>query len=183
MQKDWRPVRFGGAKRWEAEFPDWPPSIASNVVFGGWRQMLAAAGIQANPPRWASEEILAGLRAYALEFGKPPAKRDLIRPPTCYPSARTVQCHFGSLTGGLRAAGLEPRERKSWTREVIIEAMREFRRETGRWPKSTDWKAASEGWPSTGTVARFFGSWREGLNMAVNDADRWVYGVDGRKPS
>lgn len=170
MQKDWRPVRFGGAKRWEAEFPDWPPSLVSKVVFGGWNQMLEAAGIQANPPYWAPEEILAALRAYAQEFGKSPAKRDLAQPLTGYPSVRTVQSQFGSFTAGVRAAGLEPRERKGWTREKIIEAMREFKRETGRWPKSTDWKAACEDWPSTGTVARFFGSWREGVRRAMDRA-------------
>jgi hypothetical protein len=31
MEKDWRPVRFGGAERWEAEFPDWPPWVAGKA--------------------------------------------------------------------------------------------------------------------------------------------------------
>lgn len=172
MQRDWRPVRFGGAKRWEAEFPDWPPSSAGKVVFGGWNQILEAAGIQAKPPRWASEEILAALRAYALEFGRPPGWDDLRRPPTGYPSERAVRYHFGSLAAGLRAAGLEARRKQRWSQEAIIEVMREFRRETGRWPKSTDWMVAGGDRPTTGTVARHFGSWREGISRAVNDADR-----------
>ena len=103
-------------------------------------------------------------------FGKPPAKQELEWPPAGYPSSRTVRRHFGSFTAGLRAAGLEPRE-KRWGEEAILKAMREFETETGRWPRSTDWDLACEDWPSTGTVNNRFGSWRAALDMAMNGVD------------
>jgi hypothetical protein len=163
---DWRPVRFGGSERWEAEFPDWPPSSMGRILFGGWNRMLEAAGVEVNHPSWEPEEILAALRAYAEEFGKSPAKQELEWPPAGYPSSRTVRRHFGSFTAGLRAAGLESRE-KRWSTERIVEAMREFERETDRWPRSSDWALACEDWPSSGTVYNRFGSWQAALDIAT----------------
>jgi hypothetical protein len=43
---------------------------------------------------------------------------------------------------------------------MVIEAMREFERETDRWPRSSDWAVACEDWPSAGTVYNRFGSWK-----------------------
>jgi hypothetical protein len=82
-------------------------------------------------------------------------KQELEYPPSGYPSSRTVRRHFGSFTAGLRAAGLEPRERR-WSAEAIIEAMREYERETDFWPRSSDWAVACEDWPSMATVYNRF---------------------------
>jgi Homing endonuclease associated repeat len=165
---DWRPARFGGSERWEAEFPAWPPASVGHLMFGGWSRLLEVAEVGVNHPSWNSEEILAALRAYAKQFGRPPAKQELEWPPAGYPSSRTVRRHFGSFTAGLRAAGLEPRGAKRWSEEQIIEAMREFERETDYWPRSTDWTVACEDWPSASTVYNRFGSWAAALGVAMN---------------
>jgi hypothetical protein len=156
----------GGGERWAAEFPDWPPSSVGRILFGGWNLMLEAAGVDVNHPSWEPEQILTALRTYAEEFGRPPAKQELEWPPSGYPSSRTVRRHFGSFTAGLRAAGLEPRE-KRWGREEIVEAIREFERETERWPRSTDWAVACEDWPSSSTVYNRFGTWQAALDSAM----------------
>lgn len=162
---DWRPLRHGGSPRWEEEFGDWPPSSVGRIVFGGWGRLLEAAGVGANKPSWGREEILAALRAYPEEFGRPPAKQELEWPPAGYPSSRTVRRHFGSFTAGLRAAGLKPRGRR-WDTEAILVAMRDFRREVDRWPRPSDWQTACEEWPSTPTVYKRFGSWESALAQA-----------------
>lgn len=164
---DWRAVRLGGAERWEAEFPDWPPSSVGKLLFGGWNKLLEAAGVEVIHPSWTPEQILAALRAYAQEHGRPPAKQELEWPPTGYPSARTVRRHFGSFTAGLQAAGLRSRYRR-WSDGEIIDAMREFERETDFWPRSADWVIACEDWPATATVYKRFGSWQSALEMAVS---------------
>lgn len=166
---DWRPVRFGGSERWDAEFPNWPPASVGRIVFGSWNLLLEAAEVDVNHPNWEPEKILAALRAYAKEFGKPPAKQELESPPTDYPSSPTVRRHFGSFTAGLRAAGLQPRG-KRWSREKIVEAMRDFERETDRWPRSSDWAVACEDWPSASTVYNHFDSWRAALDIARDEA-------------
>jgi hypothetical protein len=164
---DWRPARFGGAERWEAEFGDRPPASIGRLLFGGWNRLLEAAGVGVNKPSWTPEEILVALRAYVEKFDRTPAKQELEWPPTGFPSSRTIRRHFGSFTAGLRAAGLEPRE-KRWDEEAIIEAMREFERETDFWPRSSDWAAACEDWPSASTVYNRFGSWQAALDIAMN---------------
>jgi len=161
--QDWRPVRFGGAARWEAEFGEWPPASIARIVFGGWSKLLEAAKVGVNKPSWTREEILVALRARLTEFGKPPAKQELEWPPAGYPSSRTVRRHFGSFT-----AGLKPRE-KRWSEEAIIEAMREYERETDLWPRSSDWTVACEDWPSASTVYLRFGSWQAALEIAMSD--------------
>jgi hypothetical protein len=102
----------------------------------------------------------------AEEFGKPPAKSGLEWPPSGYPSARTVRRHLGSFTAGIRAASLEPKERR-WSEQAIIEAMGEFERETDRWPRSSDWTVACEDWPSASTVYLRFGTWKAALEAAI----------------
>ncbi|HEX5762617.1 MAG TPA: hypothetical protein VFY04_05805 [Solirubrobacterales bacterium] len=166
---DWRPTRFGGAERWEAEFGDWPPMSVARLLFGGWSRLLEAADVAVIKPSWTPEAILAALRTYAQEFGQTPAKQELEWPPTGFPSSRTVRRHFGSFTAGLRAAGLEPRQ-KRWDEEEIIEAMREYERETDLWPRSSDWATACEDWPSAGTVYNRFGTWQAALDIAMNDS-------------
>lgn len=167
--QDWRARRLGGAERWEEEFPVWPPGSVGRIMFGGWNRLLEAAGVGINHPSWEPEQILAALRAYAERYGRPPAKQDLEYPPDKFPSARTVRRHFGSFTAGLRAAGLAPRgAQKLWSAERIVAAMREFRQEVGRWPRSSEWAVACEDWPSASTVYNRFGSWRAALAAAMD---------------
>ncbi|MHB2000936.1 MAG: homing endonuclease associated repeat-containing protein [Solirubrobacteraceae bacterium] len=164
---DWRAMRLGGAERWEAEFPDWPPASMGTLIFGGWSELLHAAGVEVVHPSWKREQILAALRAYVEEYGGSPSKEDLEWPPTGYPSARTVRRHFGSFTAGLQAAGLQPRSRR-WSDEAIVEAMREFELETDFWPRPSDWARACEDWPAAATVYKRFGSWQAALEMAMD---------------
>lgn len=166
---DWRPLRYGGAPRWEEEFGVWPPASVGRIVFGGWGVMLEAAGVGANKPSWEPDAILAALRAYREEFGRAPAKQELEWPPPGYPSSRTVRRHFGSFTEGLRVAGLQPRGPRRWEPEAIVAAMREFRREVDRWPRPSDWQTACEDWPTALTVKNRLGSWEAALARAAED--------------
>ena len=127
--------------------------------------MLHAADVVPNHPSWTDAEILAALRRYRDEFARAPAKQDLDWPPQGYPSARTVRRHFGSFTAGIRAAGLEPAQRR-FSRARLIELIREFNAEHGRPPRSTDWAQASERWPSAATVQNRFGTWAAALEAA-----------------
>ena len=52
----------------------------------------------------------------------------------------------------------------------IIDAMREFERETDRWPRASDWAFACEDWPSHATVYNRFGSWQTALDVAMEES-------------
>lgn len=164
---DWRPLRYGGAARWEEEFGTWPPASVGRILFGGWNGLLEAAGVGANKPSWKPEEIRDALRSYVAEFGRPPAKQELEWPPAGYPSSRTVRRHFGSFTAGLRAAGLEPRQR-AWSPDTIIDAICAFGREVDRWPQPSDWERSCEDWPCASTVYNRFGNWEAALGLAAS---------------
>lgn len=48
--------------------------------------------------------------------------------------------------------------------------MREFERETDRWPRVSDWAIACEDWPSHATVYNRFGSWQAALDVAMEES-------------
>jgi hypothetical protein len=77
---------------------------------------------------------------------------------------------------------------RRWTRELVLEAMREWRDRYGRLPSSYDWsrtharrrggealeRLTERGWPSASVVGGLFGSWRN-----ARDAAAYAPGTDG----
>lgn len=118
--------------------------------------------------RWTPRLVLAALRSYEKEFGKPPTVRALSPVRSGYPDASTVRRYFGTFGAALKAAGLKPHAWKGWwTREKIVEAMRQFQRENRYWPRPSDWAVASESSPTHRTVRIRFGSWQAALHAAA----------------
>jgi hypothetical protein len=81
---------------------------------------------------------------------------------------------------------------RSWTRDRVLEAMREWRVRHGRLPSSYDWSRTHarrrggealerlrEGdWPSASVVTSVLGSWAAARAQAESDGDRYRHGVD-----
>src|SRR4051794_32781589 len=83
-----------------------------------------------------------------------------------------------------RGRGERRRERRGWTREAVVEALRRWAQEEGRAPRAYEWApwaAAALGirstrtlkwerehdrWPSLGVTVARFGSWRKALQSA-----------------
>jgi hypothetical protein len=122
------------------------------------------------PRRWEEQSIIQALRALATEHGRAPTYAELERCDRArYPSPKTVATRFGSWQAGLCAAGLAPAGRAArWDCYAVIAALRRFEREHGRAPRARDLAGVHDRgrWPSPGTVARRFGSWRGGLRAA-----------------
>ncbi|MDQ5821311.1 MAG: procyclic acidic repetitive family protein, partial [Actinomycetota bacterium] len=69
----------------------------------------------------------------------------------------------GSTTLATRTGGPAP----TWTREAIVDAIKLYARETGRFPKSSDWqKQEDPRFPSYTMVRKHFDSWPEALGAA-----------------
>jgi hypothetical protein len=159
-QLDWRPAPGGEPpNRWQRELPRLPPAGAVKVVFGSMGAMLEAAGLPVYNHRWTREEIVAAIRAFHAEHGRPPRKQEW---EAGSPSASMVLRTFGSFSAGVRAAGFEPiRESKLWTRERIIDAIRRFERTHGQPPRPRDWVPAAPDHPGSATVYNRLGAgWR-----------------------
>jgi hypothetical protein len=138
--------------------------------FGSWQAALSAARIEPVPPRrWSRERILDALRAWAQAHGRPPRPSEWRQgdPNGERPSAQVVVRRFGSWALALDAAGLDSQPRV-WTRELIIEALREWTRARGHAATISEWSATPPGdaHPNRRIVVNRFGSWKNALHDA-----------------
>lgn len=124
--------------------------------------------------RWDRDRIVAAIRAFADEHGRPPTSKDWRRAGEGHPGWWSVVRHFDSFSAALRAAGFAPR-RISWGREEIIAALNAHLREHGVLPTAGEWKErdATGGRPALHNVNRQFGSWGKALEAAGHSVERW----------
>jgi len=105
------------------------PSVTTvRAVFGSWNKAIAAAGLRPRRPgeargvragagsrdgqsavRWPTHAVIARLRAWAEEHGRPPTLEEWRRASERNPSAATVRRLFGTWNAALVAAGFEAR--------------------------------------------------------------------------
>jgi hypothetical protein len=93
-----------------------------------------------------------------------------------WPSSLAVTRRFGSWALALEAAGVTPHpdHRRSWTREQVIQKLREWAdTHDGEAPIAMDWAGSSNNperqageWPVADTVLEFFPSWDDALDAA-----------------
>lgn len=150
---------------------DWPASTAEHpsmdrvvAVFGSWRAAVEAAGLPPRPvkTRWTADKVIELLRADAAALGRTPAVRDWDEAREARPGFGTVVRLFGSWNVALEASGLPVNLRYGhWTRERILDALRQLEQELGRPPVATELNPPPDpAYPPAAVVARTFGSWR-----------------------
>jgi Homing endonuclease associated repeat len=147
---------------WQGRGPAVPGIGAVITHFGSWNGGLRAARLTVTREHgvWSRERVLAALRGDARRRGRTPVREDWSKAVRSRPNAGTVETLFGSWTAGLRAAGLQPNvERDKWTRETVLAALREFERELGRQPTSSDVTRPPAGYPNRAVINRKLGSW------------------------
>ena len=133
---DWRPNHQGGHPRWERDCPRFPPH--SHVIrrLGSWSAALQAAGFDRPRSRaWSDEEIVEALRSWAAAHAHAPFSGEW----DASPDRNVIADRFGGWNAALTAAGLEPRfVRREWSDEQLLDGLRQFARDHGRPPRSTD---------------------------------------------
>jgi hypothetical protein len=105
------------------------PSVTTvRSVFGSWNSAVAAAGFRPRRPgearragpalvpgrsepavRWPVNTVVARLRAWTDDHGRPPTLEEWRRASARHPSSATVRRLFGTWNDALVAAGFEPR--------------------------------------------------------------------------
>lgn len=108
------------------------------------------------------------------------ARKDSYRG-TCAGCGGPVSGHAGPSTGPTVCLGCRPGYYVRWTKERIVQAMRDWAEEYGAQPTAMDWNGAmarrfgheaqarryEDGdWPSAHTVQRVFGSWNAAIAAA-----------------
>jgi hypothetical protein len=153
--------------------------------FGSLEALRAELGLEAGrrgvseclPPvhqRWDRDRIVAAIRAFADEHGRPPTSKDWKRVGEDHPEWGSVARHFGSFGAALSAAGFAPR-RFSWDREGIIAALNAHLREHGVLPTAGEWaeRDPTGARPALHNVHHRFGSWDKALEAAGHPVERW----------
>lgn len=122
------------------------------------------------PVVWTAEQIVAAIRRWAADHGRPPTYSEWAPgdPRGRRPCSLTVLNRFGSWAAGLRAAGYEPGRpaRSEWTAAGIVDALRAWAVEHGRTPAQLDWHLAAPGRPTTKVVIARMGSWSAAIAAA-----------------
>jgi hypothetical protein len=164
---DWQ--QPGG--KWEREYPAWPSSGDVDAHFGSWPQALAAAGLRPHRRPWTRAAIIDALQAWAAAHGRAPHHGEWHAGGLEHPPAGTVKRVFGSWSAGLRAAGLEPALRGSWSEAEVLDALRAFERDHGRPPTSADLRRThGTPYPPAAVVVRTLGSLRAALERLGHEA-------------
>jgi hypothetical protein len=133
---DWDPARARHCGRAELavrfeQADTWPRSTTVRRLFGGWGDLMRAAGYAPAPRRtgryrveWTAAEILDAIRRWTDLYGEPPTMADW-EPYRArrigqawrierydageWPSVKSVRNHFGRLSHAIASAGLVPR--------------------------------------------------------------------------
>ena len=160
-------------------------------LFGGWRNAIIEAGLDPRKAfgrqrKWTQTRILSRigqLHAAGRDLSYAAAKRDHQYLVIVASSAR----FFGSWGAAVEAAGLDYhriRKRERWSRQKILERIREIHREGG----CLTWSVARREHSALVAAAasdRYFGSWRAAVEAAGIDhtaiRGRRRPGGDGRQ--
>lgn len=106
--------RLPSRRDWYRAGPEHPADPTVRSVFGGWTQLLTAAGHQARPTGrpvsgWTRETVCHEIFEWAVAHdGALPTWRDWVHAAEGRPSSSVVERLFGSWSGALVAAGYEP---------------------------------------------------------------------------
>ena len=150
-------------------------------MFGNWSTGLRAAGLEpALHARWTEEEVLAGLRAFVRDHGRPPTTRDLrdVRG-TPYPPASAVLRTLGSLRAALERIGHHTAAPPPVSDDEILEALRAYALAHARAPTVAIWRAERRR-PSASVIIRRHGSWKAAVATALPTCRRAAAGAERR---
>jgi hypothetical protein len=147
-----------------------PATVALKIDRVAWSRLAPDGHRQlARRNSWAEAEMIGALQAWADRHGRSPVQHEWKLASPSHPSSLTVCRHFRGWNRALGKAGLEiaPSTRPySWTEPQIVQALRRWRRRTGRTPRSMEWAKAPAGYPSAGTVRAHFGHFSDALAAA-----------------
>jgi hypothetical protein len=154
---------------WQTGGLEHPPAGTVKHVFGSWSAGLRAAGLEpARHAPWTEDELLASLRAFVRDHGRPPTTSDLRDTRgTPYPSASAVIRTLGSLRTALDRVGHQTGSAPV-SDDEILEAIRTYALVHARAPTVAIWRTERRR-PSASVIIRRHGSWKAALATALPD--------------
>lgn len=126
-------------------------------------------------PAWTPGQIIDALQAHADDYGIAPAIDNWQTATPKRPNRNAVIRVFGKWSSAVAAAGLTV-ARFYWTRDRILDALRNYQAQTGQAPTVKTWGCATPEHPAARQVIERFGSWNAALD-AAGFYPRGPYGV------
>lgn len=204
LQLSARRVERGTAEARSEELLVLPSWRIVTRFFSSWNEAVSIAGCTPRSPgesrRWGSSEdpywsrdrIVSRIREWEQEHGAPPTSNEWNAPRNeRWPCASTVVRRFGSFSGALQEAGFRARTGPydiTWTRDTIIDSIREWVERHGTAPRDADWcrpidpeagisthGTQRQPWPSPTSVRRTFTTWPDAMRAAgvANERADW----------
>ncbi|PFJ23928.1 homing endonuclease associated repeat-containing protein [Bacillus cereus] len=120
--------------------------------FGSWNKALEIAGLPIQKKAYTNEELLKILQDRARTLGRAPKCNEVKQ-------SYTISRKFGSWQRALEEANLLIIKKYSYTKEELIEIVREKAKELNRAPKSNEVKQVNQ-------IYKKFGNWQRVLEAA-----------------
>jgi biotin operon repressor len=138
--------------------------------FGSWKAALEASGLAAEEiyryRSWDESKILEEIRKLK-RMGADLSSKSMDE--TANPLIATARRRFGNWANAVEKAGIDydsVRRRRRWTREQIVEGIRELR-DKGVRMQSGDVRQHAPALFAAACKPRFFGSWSQALKAAI----------------
>ncbi len=126
---------------------------SAKVRFGGWIKALAAAGLDVKPRRrWTKRLVIEAIHDRPPEALSRTWREDK---PLFTAAIRT----FGNWEKALRAAGLNPKPRRRWSKQRVIEQLQ-------AWDRNSTENLRTVDYPLAGAASRLFGSLEKAMEVA-----------------
>ncbi|KLV18336.1 homing endonuclease associated repeat-containing protein [Bacillus anthracis] len=141
------------------------PQHVLNKIFDNWNDALIAAGFDPNRKynpnsRYLTDkQILENIQSVASKLGKTPRLEDV-------PYSKIAINRFGSWSNALLVAGLKLETKGNYTKEELIQIIRDKYERLGYVPRLYEIKQAA-------TITKVFGSWENALLEADLKSERY----------
>lgn len=145
--------------------------------FGSWKEALSAAGLSPDEVyryrSWDEESILEEIRKLKSQGADLSSKT---MDETSNPLIATARRRFGNWGNAVEKAGIDysqVRRRRRWTREAVVEGLRELR-DRGVKMGSTEVRKEAPALFAAACKPRFFGTWSKAVAVAMEDQREWT---------
>lgn len=139
-------------------------------TFGSWKYAIELTGLEKHVPKkggfpgYTSEQLIDALKRYYEEYKTIPGESDFKR--GFLPAATVYRKHFGTIVDARDIAGIpQPMRSVKWTKENLIQALKDWAKEHGRVPSHKDF-GGKGGLPFRGTYEKHFGGIQEARELA-----------------
>lgn len=144
--------------------PSYPSYNTFVRVFGSWRKFKTQLDLEMRKESYTKDDIKKLILTFYIKNGRLPKTKEF-RKKFGIPSTRSIILLFGSLRKCYEFCGLDS-ARKYRSKKELLDLIKGYCEETGKIPKSRDFRRCDGKYPNPATYINHFGSWNKALVKA-----------------